>query len=139
MALNIPQALVINSIWFNNMQFGLRGGKRTARVKVGRHYSQDSLYSGKEYLEYSTERQKKIRPGDNLANTRSVKPHMYENIDVSPERNLVYLYKFFKAKRPERKDINLRINSPFYLTVNHTSARKLHCQKLNGSNPNRWE
>ena len=78
--------------------------------------------SGKEYLEQSTERQTKTRPGDNPANTRSVKPRMYENLEVSPERNPVYLYKFFKAKRPET---TLSIDSPFYLSVNHTSANKL--------------
>jgi hypothetical protein len=32
------------------------------------------------------------------------------------------LYKFFKAKRPEK---TLSIDSPFYLSVNHTSANKL--------------
>ena len=46
---------------------------------------------------------------------------MYENLDVPPERNPVHLYKFFKAKRPEK---TLNLDSPFYLSVNHTSTSK---------------
>jgi hypothetical protein len=103
------------------MHFGLRGGKEQRDLKWG-DITLKTESSGKEYLEYSTERQTKTRPGDNSANTRSVKPRMYENLEVSPERNPVYLYKFFKAKRPEKA---LSIDSPFYLSVNHTSANKL--------------
>ena len=121
MDLNNPRALV-SSIWFNNcMHFGLRGGKEQRELKWG-DITLKTDSSGKEYLEYSTERQTKTRPGDNPANTRSVKPRMYENLEVSPERNPVYLYKFFKAKRPEK---TLSIDSPFYLSVNQTSANKL--------------
>ena len=120
MGLNSPQALV-NSIWFNNcMHFGLRGGKEQRDLKWG-DITLKTDSRGKEYLEYSTERQTKTRPGDNPANTRSVKPRMYENLDVPPERNPVYLYKFFKAKRPEN---TLNVDSPFYLSVNHTSTSK---------------
>ena len=46
---------------------------------------------------------------------------MYENLDFPSERNLVYLYKFFKAKRPKN---TLNVDSPFYLSVNHTSTSK---------------
>ena len=76
---------------------------------------------GKEYLECSTDRQTKTRSGDNPPYTRSVKPRTWENLDVPPERNPVYLYKFFKAKQPEN---TLNVDSPFYLSVNHASINK---------------
>ena len=116
MGLNSPQALV-NSICSGKE---LCGGKEQRDLKSGDTTLKiDSR--GKENLEYRTERQTKARPGDNPANTRSVKPRMYENLDVPLERNPVYLYKFFKAKRPEN---TLDIDSPFYLSVNHTSTSK---------------
>ena len=70
------------------MHFALRGGKEQRDLKWGditlKIDSRD-----KEYLEYSIEKQTKTRPGDNPGNTRSVKPRVYENLDVPPERNLV--------------------------------------------------
>jgi hypothetical protein len=131
MGLNSPQALV-NSIWFNNcMHFGLRSGKEQRELMLG-DITLKTDSSGKEYLEYSTERQTKTRPGDNPANTRSVKPRMYENLEVLSERNPVSLYKFYKAKRPEKA---LNVDSPFYLSVNHTSASKLTLPETNWFKP----
>ena len=43
---------------------------------------------------------------------------MYENLDVPPKRNPVYLDKFFKTKQPEN---TLNVATPFYLSINHTS------------------
>ena len=65
---------------------------------------------GKEYLEFNTERHR-----------RSVKPRMYENLSAGPERNPVFLYKLYKAKRPDSYMDN---GAPLYLGINHTNASK---------------
>lgn len=57
------------------MHFGLRGGKERRELKWGDiTLKRDSR--GKKCLECSTESQTKTRPGDNPANTRSVKPRI---------------------------------------------------------------
>ena len=54
-------------------------------------------------------------------NRRSVKPRMYENLTAGSERNPVFLYKLYKAKRPESC---MDHSAPFYLGINHTNASK---------------
>lgn len=101
MGVDSPKALV-NALWFNNcLHFGLRGGKEQRDLKWG-DIVLKSDFSGKEYLEYCTERQTKTRPGDNPSNRRTVKPRMYDNQTVLPERNPVFLYKLYKENAPKR-------------------------------------
>ena len=76
---------------------------------------------GKRYLDYSTERETKIRPGDNLLNRRQIKPRMYENLSVSDEGNPISSYKLYMTKRPKE---TLVAGSPFYSTVNDHSKEK---------------
>ena len=113
MGISSAKAL-INTLWFNNcLHFGLRGGKEQRDLKWGDIVLKvDS--AGKQYLEYSTERQTKTRPGDNPTNTRPVKPRMYENQTVPSERNPVFLY-----------EDTLVDDTPFYLSINHVSNEKL--------------
>ena len=46
---------------------------------------------------------------------------MYENLSAGPERIPVFLYKLYKAKRPDSYMDN---SFPFYLSINHTNASK---------------
>ena len=117
---NSPQAL-INTLWYNKcLHFGLRGGKEQRDLKWGDVILQKDT-EGKEYLEFNTERQTKTRTGENPMNRRSVKPRMYENLSAGPKRNPVFLYKLYKAKRPDSYMDN---SAPFYLGINHTNASK---------------
>ena len=128
---NSPQAL-INTVWYNNcLHFGLRGGKEQRDLKWGDVFLKKDT-EGKEYLEYNTERQTKTRTGENPMNRRSVKPRMYENLSAGPERNPVFLYKLYKAKRPESYMDN---NAPFYLGVNHSNASKADLPTLKWFKP----
>lgn len=121
MGTHSPQAL-INILWFNNcLHFGLRGSKEQRDLKWGDIELKTDL-NGKEYLEYSTERQTKTRPGDNPANRRAVKPRMFENKAVGPERDPVFAYKLYRSKRPEQTSSP---NSPFYLAVNHCHSQEI--------------
>ena len=121
MGFSSPKAL-INTLWLNNcMHFGLCGGKEQRELKWGDVVLKTNPF-GKEYLEYCTERQTKTRPGDNPSNVRKVKPKMYEQPSLPPERNPVFVYKFYKAKRPNETLVE---DAPFYLAVNHVSSEQL--------------
>ena len=121
MGIHSPEAL-INTLWFNNcLHFGLRGGKEQRDLKWG-DITLKIDSSGKEYLEYSTERQTKTRSGENPLNRRSVKPRMYENSAVENERNPVAAYKLYALKRPQE---TCQTDSPFYLSINHLSSEKM--------------
>ena len=116
-----PHAL-INTLWFNNcLHFGLRGGKEQRNLKWG-DVTLKVDTTGKEYLEYSTERQTKTRPGDKPRDSRSTKPRMYDNPSVQTQRNPVNIYKVYREKRPRD---TLHDESPFYLAVNCQSSSKL--------------
>ncbi len=110
---------------------GLRGGKEQRDLKWGDVLLKKDT-EGKEYLEYNTERQTKTQTGENPMNRRSVKPRMYENLSAGPERNPVFLYKLYKAKRPESYMDN---NAPFYLGVNHSNASKADLPTLKWFKP----
>ena len=72
LGLSSPQSLV-NTVWLNNMlHFGLRGGKEQTELQWG-DFVLKSDSEGRQYLEYSVERQKKTRPGENPRNQRQVK------------------------------------------------------------------
>ena len=111
MGFSSPKAL-INTLWLNNcMHFGLRGGKEQRELKWGDVVLKTNPF-GKEYLEYCTERQTKTRSGDNPSNVRKVKPKMYEQPSLPPERNpVVFVYKFYKEKRPKETLVE---DAPFY-------------------------
>ena len=47
---------------------------------------------------------------------------MYEQPSLPPERNPVFVYKFYKAKRPNETLVE---DAPFYLAVNHVSSKQL--------------
>ena len=116
---NSAQAL-INTLWYNNcLHFELRGGKEQRDLQWGDVVLKKDK-EGKEYLEF-TERQTKTPTGENPMNRRSVKPRMYENLTAGPEGNPVFLYKLYKAKRPESC---MDHSAPFYLGINHTNASK---------------
>ena len=94
MGIHSPEALV-NILWFNNcLHLGLRGGKEQQDLQWGDIELKTDL-NGKEYLEYSVERQTKTRPGDDPANRRAVKPKMFGNKAVGPERHPVFVYKLY--------------------------------------------
>ena len=116
LGLSSPQALV-NTVWLNNMlHFGLRGCKEQRELRWG-DVVLKSESEGKQYLEYSVERQTKTRTGENPRNQRQVKPRMYQNKTAeSAERDPVQVYKAYKDKRPENM---LKPESPFYLAVNY--------------------
>ena len=116
LGLSSPQALV-NTVWLNNMlHFGLRGCKEQRELRWG-DVVLKSDSEGKQYLEYSVERQTKTRTGENPRNQREVKPRMYQNKTTeSAERDPVQVYKAYKDKRPENM---LKPESPFYLAVNY--------------------
>ena len=121
MGIHSPQAL-INTLWFNNcLHFNIRGGKAHRNLRL-----EDVVFktdcNGKGYLEYSAERQKRTRPGDNSLDRRQIKPQIYENLTVPNERNPVSAFKLYMTKRPKETLVD---GSPFYLTINHLSKEKL--------------
>ena len=121
MGFSSPKAL-INTLWLNNcMHFCLRGGKEQRELKWGVMVLKTNPF-GKEYLEYCSERQTKTRPGDNPSNVRKVKPKMYEQPSLPPERNPEFVYTFYKEKRPKETLVE---DAPFYLAINHVSSEQL--------------
>lgn len=116
---------LINTLWLNNcLHFGLRGGKEQRDLKWGDLVLKCNSF-GKEYLEYSTERQTKTREGDDPSNVSKLKPKMYEEPSLPAERNPVYVYKFYKEKRPKETLVE---DEPFYLAINHISSEQLAFQ-----------
>ena len=71
-----------------------------------------------EYLEY-TERQTKTRSGAEPRNIRTVKPKAFAAPNGWPERNPVFVCKFYPQKRP---DLMLPSDAQLYLGINHTRS-----------------
>ena len=116
-----PQA-VINTLWLNStIHFGLRGGKEQRELCWG-DVKLKQTPDGKEYLEYSVERQTKTRTGSDPRDTRKIKPRMYSAPDLPAERDPVRVYKFSADKRPESVKTD---DSPFYLAVNNIQSSSL--------------
>ena len=135
MGIHLPQAL-INILRFNNcLHFGIRGGKEQRNLSYGDVVLKPGC-PGKWYLDYSTERETKIRPGDNLLNRRQIKPRMYENLSVSDEGNPISSYKLYMTKRPKE---TLVAGSPFYSTVNDHSKEKSALSSAKWLSFNLWE
>ena len=116
LGLSSPQALV-DTVWLNDMvHFGLRGCKEQTELQWG-DFVLKSDSKGRQYLEYSVERQTKTRTGENPKNQRQVRLRMYQNQTAeSAERAPVQIYKSHKDKRPQNM---LKPDSPFYLAVNY--------------------
>ena len=86
-------------------------------AKSRQNYNLKSDSEGRQYLEYSVERQTKTRTGENPRNERHANPRMYQNQTAeSAERDPVQIYKAHKNKRPEKV---LRPDAPFNLAVNY--------------------
>lgn len=104
-----PQA-IINTLWLNStIHFGLRGGKEQRELRWG-DVKLKQTPDGKEYLEYSVERQTKTRTGSDPRITRQIKPRMYSAPDLPAERDPVRVYKLYASKCPES---TLTDDSPF--------------------------
>ena len=89
---------LVNILWFNNcLHLGLRGGKDQRDLEWDNIELKTDL-NGKEYLEYSVERQTKTEPGDNPANRRSVKPKTFENKAAAHDPDPVFPYKPNRSK-----------------------------------------
>ena len=71
--------------------------------------------NGEEYLEYF-ERQTKTRTGENTRDVRKVMPKMYAVPTKPPEKDPVFVYKFYAEKRPSEMNTD---EAPFYLAINH--------------------
>lgn len=110
-----PQAL-INTLWLSTtIHFGLRGGKEQRKLLWGDVILKKNS-DGKEYLEYSIERQTKTRTGSDPRDTRKIKPKMYAKPELPQDRDPIRVYKIYASKRPETMNTN---DSPFYLAVNN--------------------
>ena len=106
---------LLNTVWFNNtIHFGLRGCKEHRDMCWGDVKPRKNA-NGEEYLEYF-ERQTKTRTGDNPRDVRKVTPKMYAIPTNPPEKDPVFVYKFYAEKRPNEMNTD---EAPFYLAVNH--------------------
>ena len=72
--------------------------------------------NGTEYLEYC-ERQTKIRSDEEPWNIRPVKPKAFARPDGPPEKDPVFVYKFYSEKRPSSMQT---VEAPYYLGINHS-------------------
>ncbi|CAB4013426.1 Hypothetical predicted protein, partial [Paramuricea clavata] len=90
---------LLNTVWFNNtIHFGLRGCKEHRDMCWG-DVKPCKNANGEEYIEYF-ERQTKTRTGDNPRDVRKVTPKMYAIPTNPPEKDPVFVYKFYAEKRP---------------------------------------
>ena len=74
---------------------------------------------GNRFVEFSKERQTKMRTGENARNLREKKPQMYENKN-NPDRCPINTYLAYKNHRPADM---MTDESPFYLAVNIESPK----------------
>ena len=72
--------------------------------------------NGTEYLEYC-ERQTKTRSDEEPWNIRPVKPKAFARPDGPPEKDPVFVYKFYSEKRPSSMQT---VEAPYYLGINHS-------------------
>ena len=107
---------LINTAWLmNSIHFGLRGCDEHRQmcwsdVKLLRDAD------GTEYLEYC-ERQTKTRSGEEPRNIRPVKPKAFARPNDPPEKDPVFVYKFYCEKRPSSMQT---VEAPYYLGINHS-------------------
>ena len=107
---------LINTVWLmNSIHFGLRGCDDYHQmcwsdVKLLRDAD------GTEYLECSDHQTKK-RSGEEPRNIRLVKPKAFAWPDGPPEKDPVFVYKFYSEKRPSSMQT---VEAPYYLGMNHS-------------------
>ena len=107
---------LINTVWLmNSIHFGLRGCDEHRQmcwsdVKLLRDTD------GTEYLDYC-ERQTKTRSVEEPRNIRPVKPKAFARPDGPPEKDPVFVYKFYSEKRPSSMQT---VEAPYYLGINHS-------------------
>ena len=99
----------------NSIHFGLRGCDEHRQlcwsdVKLLRDAD------GTEYLEYC-ERQTKTRSGEEPWNIRPLQPKAFARPDSPPEKDPVFVYKFYSEKRPSSMQT---VEAPYYLGINHS-------------------
>jgi len=91
---------LINTVWLmNSIHFGLRGCDEHCQM----YWSDEKLLrdaDGTKYLEYC-ERQTKTKSGEEPRNIRPVKPKAFAGPDGPPEKDPVFVYKFYAEKRPK--------------------------------------
>ena len=106
---------LINTVWLmNSIHSGLRGCDEHRQmcwsdVKLLRDAD------GTEYLEYC-ERQTKTRSSEEPRNIRPVKPKAFARPDGPPEKDPVFVYKFYSEKRP---NLIQAVEAPYYLGINY--------------------
>ena len=91
------------------LHFGLSGCKEQRELRWG-DVVLKSDSEGRQYLEYSVERQTKTRAGENPRHQRQVKPRMYQNkttesAERAPFRGLQSL-----QRQAYRKHVEARLN-----------------------------
>ena len=96
---------LLNTVWFNKI----------TEVCAGRDVKLRENANGEEYIE-NFERQTKTRAGENPRDLRKITPKMYPVPTNSPEKDPVFVYKFYAEKCPSKMNTD---ETPFYLTVNH--------------------
>ena len=72
--------------------------------------------NGTEYLEYC-ELQTKTRSREEPRNIRPFKPYAFARPDGPPEKDPVFVYKFYSEKRPSSMQT---VEAPYYLGINHS-------------------
>ena len=98
-----PQA-AINTLWLNlTIHFGLCGGKEQRELCWG-DVKLKQTPDGKEYLEYSHEKQTKTRTGSEPRDMRKIKPRMYSALYLPAERDPVRVYKLCKQAPRKHED-----------------------------------
>lgn len=100
------------------MQLGMRGGKEQKDLKLGDVIIEVDA-SGQQYLTLKKERQTKTRQGNDPSNTKKIKTKAWAKSDKN--RCPVNAFRIYCSKRPEKMK---KVDSEFYLTVNHISERQ---------------
>lgn len=103
-----------------SMSLGMRGGKEQRDLKFG-DIVIDKDTSGEEFIQHVKERQTKTRTGTDSNNSKEIKTTAWAN--DNPNRCPVNAFRIFTSKRPAKM---MKLDSPFFLSVNHVSDRQPH-------------
>jgi hypothetical protein len=103
-----------------SMSLGMRGGKEQRDLKFG-DIVIDKDASGEEFIQHVKELQTKTRTGADPNNSKEIKTTAWAN--DNPNRCPVNAFRIFTSKRPAKM---MKLDSPFFLSVNHVSDRQLH-------------
>ena len=124
---------VISTLWLNStIYFGLHGGKEQRELRWSDIKLKETP-NGKEYLEYSMERQTKTRSRSDPRDTRKIRSKMYIlTPELRDKRNPVHVYKFYASKSPKSMKTD---DCPFYYLI----FSPLVCQLDHDSRHNQLE